>query len=199
MLVMSPVVSQMWWMRWMKWPCCACNSNLILCSLRIWHRWTIKLSSGWGGKRAMLICWWYTHALPHAVGVAWAGVFIKDRCFRLSLGDILQKIIPESAHFFFFSFFYHVLVCVPPSLEPLSPQEECEHVSLSTQPGSVAPQKGERVDIRCQGPTAEISMATQEYGCIFQSSPFQLHCLHGGRVRCTQTHFSCHIIWHQSW
>lgn len=127
-------------------------------------------------------------------GLGWR--FHQRQMFSVEPWRHSSKNHPRECTLFFLFVFYHVLVCVPPSLEPLSPQEECEHVSLSKQPGSVAPQKGKRVHIRCQGPTAEISMATQEYGCIFQSSPFQLHCLHSGHVRCTQTHFSCHIIWH---
>lgn len=42
----------------------------------------------------------------------------RDRCFRPSLGAILQEIIPASVYFFT----YWVLVCWPPSLEPLSLQ-----------------------------------------------------------------------------
>lgn len=100
---------------------------------------------------------------------------------------------PKECTLFFLFVFYHVLVCVPPPWSHCHPKKSVNMSASRRNPAALHHKRG-NVDIRCQGPTAEISMATQEYVCIFQSSPFQLHCLHSGRVRCTQTHFSCHII-----
>lgn len=96
--------------------------------------------------------------------------------------------------FISFIFFFIMCVCHPP-WSHCHRRAECEHVSFLTQSCSVAPQKGESADIHCQGPTAEIFMATHEYGCIFKSSLFHLSCLPWWpRQMQTNTFFLLHYL-----
>lgn len=150
-------------------------------------------------QKVMLICWWYTHTLPYTIGVAWAGVFTKDRCFQLTLEAILQKIMTVKARFFLFFFCYTVFVYLPPPPPPPGATVTAEK-SVNTSASRRNPPRRERGKcryIRCQGPTAEKSMWPHtDMGVFLRRVHSSFIACYVGRVRHTQTHFPCSVFLH---